>query len=140
MILSINGVKIPTTHSSNWMFDYANGLLTFENTPLTGSITISAYEYIGRTFQQYLDAEFNSIALGILGIDDPQYEYTIQHNMGSYDIDAIIYCFDEVEGTRYWKKDVVPLILLDENRVMIHLTEKQPIRFIIKSYEMPDWL
>ena len=29
--------------------------------------TINVYEYIGRTFQQYLDAEFNSIAVGVLG-------------------------------------------------------------------------
>jgi len=136
----VDGVKIPTTHSSNWTFDYTNGILAFENTPPPGSVTISAYEYIGRTFQQYLDAEFNSIAIGILGLNNPQKEYTIQHNMACFDIDVIIYCFDIVDGVRYWKKDVVPLILLDENRVMINLTEKQPIRFIIKSYEMPDWL
>jgi hypothetical protein len=136
----VDGVKIPTTHSSNWMFDYANGILVFENTPPVGTITISAYEYIGRTFQQYLDAEFNSIAIGILGIDDPQNEYVIQHNMASFDVDVIIYCFDEVDGVKYWKKDVVPLMLMDENRVKIQLTEKQSVRFIIKSYEMPDWL
>lgn len=136
----IDGVKIPTTHSSNWMFDYVNGILVFENTPPVGTITITAYEYIGRTLQQYLDAEFNSIALGILGIDDPQKEYVIQHNMGSFDVDVTIYCFDGDGSSKYWKRDVVPLILMDENRVMIQLTEKQPIRFIIKSYEMPDWL
>jgi len=138
--LTIDGNKIPTTHPSNWIFDYANGVLTFENSPPAGTVKISAYEYIGRTFQQYLDAEFNSIAVGILGIDTPQLEYTIQHNMGSYDIDVIIYVFDEVDGVRYWKKDVVPLILMDENRVKLQLTEAHPIRFIIKSYEMPNWL
>ena len=138
--LAIDGNKIPTTHASNWIFDYANGVLTFENSPPTGTVKISAYEYIGRTFQQYLDAEFNSIAVGILGIDTPQYEYTIQHNMGSFDIDATIYVFDEVDGVKYWKKDVIPLILMDENRVKLQLTEAHPIRFIIKSYDMPDWL
>lgn len=138
--LFINGQKIPTTHSANWMFDYANGILTFENTPPTGNVSISAYEYVGRSFQQYLDAEFTSIAIGILGLDTPQLEYTIQHNMGSYDVDAIIYVFDEVDGVNYWKKDVVPLILLDENRVRLQLSESKPIRFIIKSYETPDWL
>lgn len=138
--LSIGGKKIPTTHSSAWIFDYANGVLAFENTPPEGDVTISAYEYIGRTFQQYLDAEFNSIAVGVLGVDDPQLVYTIQHNMASYDVDAIIYVFDEVDGVKYWKKDVIPLIMLDENRIRIQLTEEQPIRFIIKSYEMPNWL
>lgn len=138
--LMIDGTKIPTTHSSNWIFDYANGVLTFENTPPDGTVTISAYEYVGRSFQQYLDAEFNSIAVGILGTDTPQLVYTIQHNMGSYDIDAIIYVFDEVDGVNYWKKDVIPLIILDENRVRIQLTEEHPIRFIIKSYETPEWL
>jgi hypothetical protein len=68
-------------------------VLAFENTPPEGNVTISAYEYIGRTFQQYLDAEFNSIAVGVLGVDDPQLVYTIQHNMASYDVDAIIYVF-----------------------------------------------
>lgn len=138
--LFIGGTKIPTTHSSGWMFDYANGVLAFENTPPAGAVTINAYEYIGRTFQQYLDAEFNSIAVGILGLDVPQYEYTIQHNMGSFDVDATIYVFDEADGATYWKKDVIPMILLDENRVKLQLTEAHPIRFIIKSYEMPNWL
>lgn len=138
--LYINGQKIPTTHEANWMFDYANGVLTFENTPPVGTVSISLYEYVGRSFQQYLDSEFNAIAIGILGLDTPQYEYTIQHNMGSFDIDAIIYVFDEVDGVNYWKRDVIPLILLDENRVRLQLTESHPIRFIIKSYESPDWL
>lgn len=138
--LFIDGRKIPTAHSSNWIFDYTNGVLTFENSPPSGIISIYVFEYIGRSFQQYLDAEFNSIAVGILGADAPQLEYVIQHNMGSYDVDAIIYVFDEVDGVNYWKKDVVPLILLDENRVKLQLTEEHPIRFIIKSYETPDWL
>lgn len=136
----IDGKKIPTVHESNWIFDYANGVLTFEKTPPTGIVTINVYEYIGRSFQQYLDSEFNSIAVGILGADEPQLEYTIQHNMGSYDVDAVVYVFDEVDGVNYWKKDVVPLILLDENRVKLQLTEEHPIRFIIKSFETPDWM
>lgn len=134
--LFIDNNKIPTTHQSNWIFDYANGVLSFENSPPPGKVVISAYEYVGRSFQQYLDAEFNSVAIGILGADSPQYEYTIQHNMGSYDIDTTIYVFDEVDGVNYWKKDVVPMILMDENRVRLQLTEAHPIRFIIKSYEM----
>jgi hypothetical protein len=138
--LFINGDKIPTTHESNWIFDYANGVVSFENTPPVGEVTITVYEYIGRSLQQYLDAEFNSIAVGVLGADIPKLEYIIQHNMRSYDIDATIYVLDDVEGVDYWKKDVVPLILLDENRVKIQLTEKHPIRFIIKSYETPNWL
>jgi hypothetical protein len=136
----IDDVKIPSAHSSNWIFDYANGVLTFENTPPEGIIKLAAFEYIGRSFQQYLDSEFNSISMGILGSDTPQYEYVIQHNMGSYDVDVILYVFDDVDGVNYWKKDVVPLMLLDENRVKLQLTEKHPIRFIIKSYETPDWL
>jgi len=138
--LFINGKKIPTAHQSNWMFDYANGILTFENTPPNGVVSIYVYEYIGRSLQQYLDAEFNSIAVGILGAEIPQLEYIIQHNMGSYDIDVTIYIFDEVDGINYWKKDVIPLILLDENRVKLQLSETKPVRFIIKSYETPNWL
>ena len=138
--LNINGIKITTTDPSNWIFDYTNGIITFENTPPTGKVTISAYEYVGRTFQQYLDSEFNSVAMGLLGLDTPQYEYIIQHNMGTFDIEVTIYVFDDVDGTKYWKKDVIPLILIDENRVKLQLTEAQPIRFIIKSYEIPDWL
>lgn len=138
--LFINGKKIPTTHESIWMFDYANGVLTFENTPPHGLITIIAYEYIGKTLQQYLDAELNSIAIGVLGNDNPQLEYVIQHNMGTFDVDVTIYVFDEVDGIKYWKKDVIPLILLDENRVKIQLTEKQPMRFIIKSYNSINFI
>lgn len=134
----INGKKIPTTHESNWMFDYTNGILTFENQPPTGVITIIAYEYIGRSMQQYLDAEYSSVAVGILGESDPQYEYVIQHNMNNLDIDVVIYVLDDVNGKKYWKKDVIPLILLDENRVMLQLSEKHPIRFIIKSYNAPN--
>jgi len=138
--LFINGQKIPSTHNANWMFDYTNGILTFENVPPTGSVNITAYEYVGRSFQQYLDSDFNATSVGILGLDTPQLEYTIQHNMGSYDVDVIIYVFDEVDGINYWKRDVIPLILLDENRVRLQLTEEHPIRFIIRSYETPDWL
>lgn len=137
--LKINGILIQTSHSSNWIFDYTNGVLSFENTPPIGSVTIDVYQYTGRTFAQYLDAENNSIAIGILGIDNPEYEYIIQHNMASYDIDTIVYVFDEVSGVNYWKRDTIPMILLDENRVKIQLTEKHPIRFIIKSYDTPSW-
>jgi len=138
--LEIAGKKIPSSHSSNWIFDYANGVLTFENTPPAGTLTISAYQYIGRTFAQYLDNENNSVARGVLGVDTPSLEYTIQHNMSSFDIDVTIYVFDEVEGKNYWKKDVVPLIIMDENRVRLQLTEEHPIRFIIKSYATPEWI
>lgn len=137
--LKIKGVIIQTSHSSNWIFDYVNGVLTFENTPPDGEVTIDVYQYIGRTFAQYLDVENNSMAMGILGINDPQLEYVIQHNMASYDVDTTVYVFDEVNGVNYWKKDPIPLILLDENRVKIQLTEKHPIRFIIKAYDTPNW-
>ncbi len=136
----VNDVKIPSSHASNWLFDYANGVLSFENTPPIGSVKIDVYQYIGRSFAQYLDAEFNSIAVGILGLDTPTFEYVIQHNMGSFDVDVVVYIYDEVDGLNYWKKDVIPLILLDENRVKLQLSEKHPIRFIIKSYETPNWL
>lgn len=134
----IAGVKIPTSHSSEWIFDYANGILSFENTPPVGNVEIDVFQYVGRTFAQYLDSENNSISRGILGLDTPTTEYVIQHNMNSFDVDAIIYVFDDVDGVSYWKKDVIPLILLDENRVKIQLSEEHPIRFIIKSYENPN--
>lgn len=140
VVLEIDGKKIPSSHSSNWIFDYANGVITFENTPPAGDLEISACVYIGRTFAQYLDNENNSVARGVLGVDTPSLEYTIQHNMSSFDIDVTIYVFDEVDGINYWKKDVVPLIIEDENKVRLQLTEEHPIRFIIKSYTTPEWL
>ena len=133
-----NGVQIPTSHASQPLFDYTNGVLSFENPPPSGEITIDAYQYVARTFSQYLDTEGKSVARGILGIDTPLYEYVIQHNMASFDVDVIIYVYDEVDGTNYWKKDVVPMILMDENRVKIQLSEAHPIRFIIKSYEITE--
>ena len=138
--LEINGKKIPSSHPSNWIFDYTNGILIFENTPPIGPIKISAYEYVGRTFAQYLDNENNSVAKGVLGVDSPSLDYTIQHNMATFDIDVTVYVFDEVDGQNYWKKDTIPLMIVDENRVRIQLTEAHPIRFIIKSYETPDWI
>ena len=131
------GNQIPTSHPSQPIFDYTNGTLSFENTPPAGDITITAYQYVARTFSQYLDTENRSVARGVLGVDTPELEYIIQHNMASFDIDITIYVFDEVEGINYWKKDVIPLILMDENRVKIQLTEEHPIRFIVKSYETP---
>ncbi len=133
-----NGVQIPTSHPSQPLFDYTNGVLSFENTPPTGDITIDAYQYTARTFAQYLDTEDRSIARGILGLDDPHEEYIIQHNMATFDIDIVLYVYDEVNGVNYWKKDVVPMILFDENRVKLQLSEAHPIRFIIKSYETPE--
>lgn len=45
------GSEIPTTHPSEWFFDYENGVLTFENDPtnfgLTLPIHIKGYRYIG---------------------------------------------------------------------------------------------
>jgi len=134
----VDGNQIPTSHPSQPLFDYTNGILSFENTPPNGDITIIAYQYVARTFSQYLDAEDRSVARGILGADTPKLEYVIQHNMASFDIDITIYVFDEVDGINYWKKDVIPLILMDENRVKIQLTEEHPIRFIVKSYETPS--
>jgi hypothetical protein len=133
-----DGVQLPTSHPSQPLFDYTNGILSFENTPPSGDITISVYQYIARTFAQYLDTEDRSVAKGILGLDDPQKEYTIQHNMASFDIDITIYVYEEVDGVNYWKKDIVPMILFDENRIKLALSEKHPIRFIVKSYESPE--
>ncbi len=131
------GTQIPTSHPSQPLFDYTNGVLSFENTPPAGDITIDVYQYTARTFAQYLDTEDRSVARGILGAENPLFEYVIQHNMATFDIDIIIYVFDEVEGVNYWKKDVIPMILMDENRIKLQLTEAHPIRFIIKSYESP---
>ena len=133
-----NGVKIPTSHASQPLFDYTNGVLSFENTPPSGTITIDVFQYTGRTFAQYLDTEDRSVARGVLGLATPDTEYVIQHNMNSYDVDVIIYVYDEVNGVNYWKRDVVPMILFDENRVKLQLSEAHPIRFIIKSYEAPE--
>ena len=50
------GNEISTTHPSNWLFDYENGVLTFENDPTSFGITlpihISVYRYIGRTLTE----------------------------------------------------------------------------------------
>lgn len=136
--VKIDGNLISESHASNYLFDYANGILTFETTPPVGAVTVDVYQYIGRTFAQYIDAEYNSVARGMMGVDTPELEYTIQHNMSTFDVDVTIYVFDEVDGVNYWKKDVVPMILLDENRVKLQLTEEHPIRFIVKSYETPE--
>jgi len=112
--------------------------LSFENTPPTGDITIDAFQYIARTFAQYLDTEDRTVARGILGLDNPNKEYTIQHNMNTFDIDIVLYVYDDVDGVKFWKKDVVPMILFDENRVKLQLSEAHPIRFIIKSYEVTE--
>ena len=46
------GSEVPTTHESNWFFDYENGVLVFENNPydygLTGPFHIQIYRYIGQ--------------------------------------------------------------------------------------------
>ena len=46
------GNEIPTTHPSNWFFDYENGILVFENPPqnygLTPPFHIKVYKYIGK--------------------------------------------------------------------------------------------
>lgn len=136
--VKINGTLIPESHGSKPLFDYTNGILTFSTTPPIGEVTISVYQYVGRTFSQYIDAEHASVARGIFGLDVAETEYIIQHNMNTFDVDVIIYVFDEVEGVNYWKKDVVPLILMDENRVKLQLSEAHPIRFIVKSYESPE--
>ena len=130
-----DGIQIPTSHASQPIFDYVNGVLSFEKTPPAGTITIDAFQYTGRTFAQYLDNEDRSVARGVLGIDTPKLEYIIQHNMSSLDIDIIVYVYDKVDGISYWKKDVVPIILMDENRVKLQLSEALPIRFIVKSYK-----
>lgn len=137
VIIKAGTAKIPTSHPSQPLFDYANGVLSFENTPPAGDITVTVYRYTGRTFAQYLDSEDNSVSRGILGFDNPTTEYIIQHNMSSFEVDVTLYTYDDVDGTKYWKKDVVPMILLDENRVKVQLTEPQPIRFIVKSYAIP---
>ena len=45
------GNEIPTTHESNWFFDYENGVLVFENDPTSYGLTppfhIKVYRYIG---------------------------------------------------------------------------------------------
>jgi len=136
--IKIDDIIITEEHISQPLFDYANGILTFETLPPEGNITITCYQYIGRTFAQYIDSEYNSIAKGIIGLDSPESEYIIQHNMSTFDIDIVLYTYDEVEGTKYWKKDVVPMILVDENRIRLQLSEPQAIRFIIKSYDVPE--
>ena len=134
-IFDNNGNKIPTTHKSAPLFDYVNGNLIFENEPPKGKIYLTIYRYIGRTIKHYLDNERSSITKGVMGFDEPNDDYIIQHNLNTFDIDVIIYSYDEINGEDYWKKDVLPLALIDENRVRVNLGEEKPIRFIIKSYE-----
>ena len=131
----LNGEKLPTAHPSNWIFDYENGILTLEK-EINGELTIDGYVYIGNTLKTYLDHDFNSVAKGILGLDNPQKEYIIQHNLNSYDLDITIYSYEEIEGNKYWKKDVIPFIMLDKNKVKVQLSEETPIKFIIKKYEL----
>lgn len=132
--LFINGVKIPSSHASNWIFDYSNGVLSFETSPPDGIVTINAYSYIGKSIQQYIDSTSTSISMGFMGVDEPLTEYTIQHNLNTLNIEPTIYVYEMIDGMRYWKKDFVPLILLDENRIKIQLSEELPIKFVIKAY------
>jgi len=47
------GEEIPTAHPANWLFDYENGVLIFENDPtaygLTPPFHIQVYQYVGQT-------------------------------------------------------------------------------------------
>jgi len=130
-----NGEKLPTADPSNWIFDYENGILTLEK-PINKNLTIDGYVYVGNTLKTYLDHEFNSVAKGIIGLDNPQKEYIIQHNLNSYDLSITIYSYEEINGEKYWKKDVIPFIMLDKNRVKVQLSESTPLKFIIKKYEL----
>jgi len=130
----IDGEIIPTSHYSKPFFDYVNGVLVFENIPPKGIVTIDAYTYIGLTLNTLLEQEQSSIIKGEMGFDEPKSEYIIQHNLGSMYIDLILYYQEQIDDYSVWKKDQIPFILLDENRLKIELSVKSPIKFIIKLY------
>lgn len=130
----INDIKIPSSHASGWFFDYANGILNFENTPPSGTITISCYRYIGRTLTQFIDtATGGTIGKGVLGLDSPTSEYTIQHNLNSTDILNSIFVLENIDGIDLWKKDIMPFVIVDENRIKIFLSDPAPIKFILQA-------
>jgi len=134
----INGQKIPTSHISKPLFDYDNGVLTFEsNPPKTNKIIVNGYIYKGKILQQYIDYFNNSLAIGVLGLDEPKTSYKIIHNMNTYDLQVSIYTYDDVllrnEIKKYWKIDSVPVALLSDSEILVQLSEPKPIRFIIKS-------
>ena len=58
-IFEDNGDEIPTAHPSNWVFDYENGILFFENNPADFGIVLpihlKAYRYKGKTLDEVLD-------------------------------------------------------------------------------------
>ena len=57
-VFDANNNEIGTTHPVGWLFDYENGVLTFENSPLnygfTFPIKLKAYYYTGATLDQKL--------------------------------------------------------------------------------------
>ena len=59
-IFENNGDEIPTAHPSNWVFDYENGVLFFENNPVNYGIQlpikIKTYQYRGKTLKDILDS------------------------------------------------------------------------------------
>ena len=132
--ITINNHKIPTSHSSKPMFDYVNGILTFENTPPKGNVYISCYQYVGKILTNFIDEYNNSVSVGVLGLNEPKKSYLIQHNLNSFNIHIDIYLYEKIGDKFYWKKDVVPLIILNENVVKIELSEEKTVRFVIKAY------
>lgn len=70
---SDNSTEIPTTDSSDWIFDYESGVLTFEGTcPDTGGIYLHAYKYVGNLgalvkAQIDSEAEFDALLFDVEG-------------------------------------------------------------------------
>jgi hypothetical protein len=137
--IKINGKKIPTSHPTQPFFDYETGTLTFDKNPMSDNITIDVFKYNGKTIEKFIKDEENTIAKGILGIDEPKQEYVIQHNFNSFDLLIDVYAKDiETDENdnqiEVWKKDIIPITMIDVNRIRVNLSHKTPIRFMIKSF------
>lgn len=98
-----NGTRIYVGDSTNWEFDYANGVLTFENTPsaYTPPFSISGYQYIGRkgaggagsagTLDEAYDGPTDMGSGRIINVDFGPVKLSASNNYAPLQLDPINY-------------------------------------------------
>jgi hypothetical protein len=130
--------EIPSSHSSNWIFDYDNGVLAFESTPPAGNVYIQVCRYIGPTLAD-LSAGFDGLTTqladavykGIAGNTTPATSYTITHNLNSEYVKIVTYVPGELAGE--WIPESFQVILKDNNTIQLNLSEAKKVKYIIES-------
>lgn len=133
---SDNSLITPTT--GIWWIDPYQGILKcsagYTPSDLSwGTPKITCYVYTGRKLTDFVaddttrECVYSNTVLSV----PTSTQYTIDHNLNSYNLETTVYGYDSVQGG--WIEQLAPILFTTVNRAILSLTEAMDVRVIFRK-------